>query len=90
MASKAAPILQVIYPDFPLNSTVFFPLETLYPILAYKTQMLFHITVFSFFDAEQVYLKIQVTNVKNKEVTANPKPPTLEKNWSFKNPNPKT
>ena len=24
------------------------------------------------FDAEQVYLKLQVTNVKNQEVTANP------------------
>ena len=26
------------------------------------------------FDAEQVYLKLQVTNVKNKKVTADPKP----------------
>ena len=32
------------------------------------------------FDAEQVYLKPQVTNVKNKEVTANPKHQLLEKN----------
>ena len=32
------------------------------------------------FDAEQVYLKLQVTNVKNKEVTANPKPQALGKN----------
>ena len=31
------------------------------------------------FDAEQVYLKPQVINLKNKEVTANPKPQTLEK-----------
>ena len=31
------------------------------------------------FDAEQVDVKLQVTNVKNKEVTANPKPQTLEK-----------
>ena len=26
------------------------------------------------FDAEQVYLKVQITNVKNKEVTAKPRP----------------
>ena len=31
------------------------------------------------FDVEQVYLKLQVTNLKNKEVTVNPKPQTLEK-----------
>ena len=31
------------------------------------------------FDAEQVYLKPRVTNLKNKEVTADPKPQTLEK-----------
>ena len=31
------------------------------------------------FEAEQVYLKPQVTNLKNKEVTANLKPQTLEK-----------
>ena len=31
------------------------------------------------FDAEQVYLKLQVTNLKNKEVTVNHKPQTLEK-----------
>ena len=42
------------------------------------------------FDAEQVYLKLQVTNVKNKEVTANPKPQALKKNWSFENPKPYT
>ena len=32
-----------------------------------------------YFDAEQVYLKLQVINLKNKEVTVNPKPQTLEK-----------
>ena len=31
------------------------------------------------FDAEPVYLKLQVTNFKNTEVTANPNPQTLEK-----------
>ena len=40
------------------------------------------------FDAEQVYLKLQVINLKNKEVTVNPKPQTLEKNWFFENPIP--
>ena len=44
------------------------------------------------FDAEQVYLKPQVTNLKNRKVTANPNFPklqTLEKNWSLKTLNPK-
>ena len=40
------------------------------------------------FDAEQVYLEPQVTNLKNKEVTANPKPQTLKKSWFFENPKP--
>ena len=41
------------------------------------------------FDAEQVYLKLQVTNLKNKEVTVvDPKPRTLKKNWVFENPKP--
>ena len=42
------------------------------------------------FDAEQVYLKPQVTNVKDKdsEVRANLKPHTLEKVGVFKNPLP--
>ena len=31
------------------------------------------------FDAERVYLKPQVINLKNKEVTVKPKPQTLEK-----------
>ena len=38
------------------------------------------------FDAEQVYLKLQATNLKNKEVTVNPKPQTLEKSWFFEKP----
>ena len=40
------------------------------------------------FDAEQVYLKLQATNLKNKEVTVHPKPEALEKNWFFQNPKP--
>ena len=42
------------------------------------------------FDAEQVYLKLQVTNRKNKEVTVNRKPQALEKNWFFESPIPYT
>ena len=40
------------------------------------------------FDAEQVYLKLQATNLKNKEITVNPYPQTLEKNWFFETPIP--
>ena len=36
---------------------------------------------FSIFDVEQVCFNVQVINVKNKEVTTNPKHQTLEKNW---------
>ena len=42
------------------------------------------------FWAEQVYFKLQVINLKNKEVTVNPKPQTLETNWVFENPIPYT
>ena len=42
------------------------------------------------FDAEQVYLKLRATNLKNKEVTVNPKTQTLEKNWFFETPIPLT
>ena len=44
------------------------------------------------FDAEQVYSKLQVTNLKNKEVTVNPRPQTLGKKSYFskpQTPNPK-
>ena len=40
------------------------------------------------FDAEQVYLKLQVTNLKNNEVTVKPKPQTLRKIWFLENPIP--
>ena len=36
----------------------------------------------------QVYIKLQVTNVKNKKVTVNQKPQDLEKKCSFENANP--
>ena len=72
----------VIYPDFSLDLTVFFPGKHLIQFIANKMQVLQNFVLhncFLNFDAEQVYLKPQVTNVKNKEVTANPKPQTLEK-----------
>ena len=40
------------------------------------------------FNAEQVDLNLQVTNFKNKEVTANTQPQTLEKRWYFENSKP--
>ena len=40
------------------------------------------------FNAEQVYLKLQVTNLKKNEVTVNPNTQTLEKIWFFENPKP--
>ena len=39
-------------------------------------------------DSETDYLKLQVAQVKYTDVTANPKPQTLEINWSFENPEP--
>ena len=42
------------------------------------------------FEAEQVYLKLQVVKFENKEFTANPKPQTLEKIWFFENHKPYT
>ena len=38
------------------------------------------------FDSEKVYLKLEVTNLKNEEVTVNPKPQTLEKKLVFQKP----
>ena len=42
------------------------------------------------FDAEQLYLKLQITKVKYKEVIANPNPHTLEKIGHSKTLNPKS
>ena len=92
----------MIYPDFPFDQIEgklrfdefdprFFPgkPEHLIQFLPNKMQdfrnCVLHNCI-SNFDAEQVYLKLQVNNVKNKEVTSNPNPLTLEKNWSFKKP----
>ena len=43
---------------------------------------------FLVFDDEQVYLKLQVINLKNKEVTVKQKPQNLPTNWFFENPTP--
>ena len=75
----------MIYPDFPLDLTRFVLGKHLILYLANEMQdhdfrnFVLHNCILNF-DAEQVYLKPQVTYVKNKELTANPKPQTLEKN----------
>ena len=65
----------VILPKFPLSLTGFFPGKHLIQFLAYKMQDFRNFVLHNcilYFNTEQVYLKLQVTNVKNKEVTANP------------------
>ena len=76
----------MISPDFSLELTGFFPGKHLIHFLVLKMKDFRNFVLD--FDAEQVYLKLQVTNLKNKEVTVNPKPQTLEKNWFFENPIP--
>ena len=75
---------------FPRNDR-FFPGKHLIHFLVLKVKEFWNIVLDNCildFDAEQVYLNPQVTNLKNKKVTANPKPQTLEKNWFFENPKP--
>ena len=80
-------------PDFSLELTGFFPGKHLIHFLVLKMKD-FRNSVLDncilVFDAEQVYLKLQATNLKNKEVTAwvNLKPQTPEKNWFFEKPIP--
>ena len=84
-------LFSVISPDFPLKLTGFFPAKHLIHFLVLKMKDFRNFDLDSCsldFDAEQVYLKPQVINLKNKEVTVNPKPQTLEKNWFFENPRP--
>ena len=81
----------MISPDFPLELTTFFPGKNLIHFLVLKMKNFWNLVLDNciiYFDAEQVYLKPQVINLKNKEVTVNPKPQTLEKNWFFENPIP--
>ena len=76
--------LQVICPDVFLNLTGFFP-ERYLSNFSLTSCRIFRIpfyivhTWMLIFDAEQVYLKLQVTILKNKEDTANSKSKTLEK-----------
>ena len=61
----------------------FFPGKHLVQFLVFKMKDFRNFVLHNcilFFDAEQVYLKLQIINLKNKEVTVNPKPQTLEKN----------
>ena len=78
----------MISPDFSLELTGFFPGKHLIHFLVLKMKDFRNFVLDNCildFDAEQVY---QVTNLKNNEVTVNPKPRTLRKNWFFENPLP--
>ena len=80
-------------PDFSLELTGFFQGKHFIHFLVLKMKDFRNFVLDNCildFDAEQVYLKPQVTNLKNKEVTANPKTQTLEKIWFFENPLPFT
>ena len=83
------PPVEVISPDFPLELTGFFQGKHLIQFLVLKMKdfrNFFLDNCILEFDAEQVYLKPQVINLKNKEVTANPTPQTLEKKMVFRKP----
>ena len=85
-------MLHVISPDFPLELTGFFPGMHLIHFLVLKMKNFRNFVLDNSildFDAEQVHLKPHVTNLKNKEVTADPKPQTLEKNGFSKTICPK-
>ena len=80
-----------ISPDFPLELTGFFPGKHLIRFLVLKMKDFRNFVLHNcilVFDAEQVYLKLQVINLKNKEVIVNPQPQTLEKKCFFENPKP--
>ena len=71
--------LNVISPDFSLELTWFFPGKHLIHFLVLKMKNFRNFVLHNcilVFDAEQVYLELQVINLKNKEVTVNPKPHT--------------
>ena len=93
--SRIDSTVQVISPDFPLELTGFFPGKHLIHFLVLKMKDFWNFVLDNCildFDAEQVYLKLQVTNLKNNEVTVNPKTQTLESFLVFRKPctlNPK-
>ena len=83
MASQLFPLnqftvlIRAISPDFSLELTGFFPGKHLIQFLVLKMKDFWNFVLDKCildFDAEQVYLKLQVTNLKNNEVTVNPKP----------------
>ena len=82
----------VNFPDFPLEWTGFFQRKHVIQVLANKMQdfrnFVPHNSILNF-DSEQVDLKSQVTNIKNKEVTTNPKTRSLERLGISKTLNPK-
>ena len=72
----------VISPDFSLELTGFFPGKHLIHFFVLKMKDFRNFVLdnsIPVFDAEQVYSKLQATKIKNKVVTVNPKPQTLEK-----------
>ena len=63
--------LPVIFPDFPLELTGFFPEKHLIQFLVLKMKDFRNFVLDNCildFDAEQVYLKLQVTNLKNNKL----------------------
>ena len=82
----------MISPDFPLELTRIFPGKHLINFLVLKMKDFWNFVLHNcilVFDAEQVYLNLQVNNLKNKEVTVKPKPQTLRKICFSKALNPK-
>ena len=73
--------------DLPRFSPRFYRIfsgEALDPIFSQRDAGFFVLhTCILIFDAEQVYLKPQVSNLMNKEVKEDPNPQTLSKNWFF-------
>ena len=72
----------MIYPDFHLELTGFSPGNHLIHCWVLKMKDFRNFVLHNcilVFDPEQVYLNLQVTNLKNKEVTVNLNPPTLKK-----------
>ena len=81
----------MISPDFFPRIDKFFFREALNSFLVLKMKDFWNLVLHDcvlIFDAEQVYFKLQVTNLKNKEVKVSPQPETLEKNRFFENPIP--
>ena len=80
--------LAVIFLEYPLDLTRFFSEKHLIQFSADKMQDFRNFALHNcilIFDAEHIYLN-QVSNFKNKEVTANPKPQTLRKKLVYRKP----